>query len=671
MSTPNAFVVTEQPPNEAVPTGRQSGDRYAVSTGGYRPDIDGLRAFAVLLVLLFHAELGVPGGFVGVDVFFVISGYLITGLILRDLAAGTFSLADFWARRIRRIAPAALFMTSVVLLVGAVLLFPADFEELGESAIAHPLMVSNFYFWKKTGYFDGPADLKPLLHTWSLSVEEQFYILYPMILMLLGRSPRRVMIAALSLLAAASFLMSVRGVQLTPGAAFFLLPSRAWELLLGGLICFLPHPERLPRGWIQLLGLVGSCTILTATALYTSSTPFPGVAAVLPCLGTAVLLYANGHQRSWIGRGLAWKPFVQVGLLSYSLYLWHWPIVVFLRNQLGEDFRLGPRLFAVAASFLAAYLSWRFVETPLRHGTVGYRRRTVFAAATCACTLLIAVGWCVQESKGLPQRFSPELQRLLASMKAPRFQKFVLLADVTGNRLPEFGDRSGKRKCLIWGDSHAMALIPALDETCRELGVRGFQATYGATLPLMDFRSARDGSAPEQYDEAVLNRILAAEFDIVILAGYWSRDSDNPDFLPSLQETITLLSSTGVRVVIMRDVPTQAGNASSLIAAPLRRGTDLEEVGVTLEQHRRRQQAADDALADLATGSVSVVDPAPFLIDETKRCRIVMNGECLYSDEHHLSVAGARRLKPLFAEILTPLRAPAAAGKTAAATDAP
>lgn len=671
MSTSDAPQATDEGSGTLVSAGSQLRDHATVASSAYRPDIDGLRAVAVLLVLLFHADLGVSGGFLGVDVFFVISGYLITGLILRDLAAGTFSLADFWARRIRRIAPAALFMTSVVLLVGAVLLFPADFEELGESAIAHPLMVSNFYFWKKTGYFDGPADLKPLLHTWSLSVEEQFYILYPILLMALRRCSRRILGAALVLLAAASFLVSVKCVQWNPGAAFFLLPSRTWELLIGGFLSFLPRPDRLPRNWIQLLGLAGGSAIVIATACYTSNTPFPGAAALPPCLGAAALIYANGHPQSWIGKVLAWKPLVRVGLLSYSLYLWHWPIVVFLRNQLGEDFSLGPRLFAVAASFLAAYLSWRFLETPLRHGTVGFRRSTVFAAAACVGTLVIAAGWCVQELKGLPQRFSPELQRILASMKAPRFQKFVLLADVTGNRLPEFGDRSGKRKCLIWGDSHAMALIPALDETCRELGIRGFQATYGATLPLMDFRSARDGSAPEQYDEAVLNRILAAEFDIVILAGYWSRDSDNPDFLPSLQETITLLSSTGVRVVIMRDVPTQAGNASSLIAAPLRRGTDLEEVGVTLEQHRRRQQAADDALADLAAGSVSVVDPAPFLIDETKRCRIVMNGECLYSDEHHLSVAGARRLKPLFAEILTPLRAPAAAGKTAAATDAP
>jgi len=638
-----------------------------VSTGAYRADIDGLRAVAVTLVLLFHAELGVSGGFVGVDVFFVISGYLITGLILRDQAAGTFSLADFWVRRIRRIAPASLLMTCVVVLCGALLLFPADFEELGESAIAHPLMVSNFYFWKKTGYFDGPADLKPLLHTWSLAVEEQFYVIYPILLMLLGRCPRRFMAAALALIAAASFGVSVWGVQSAPGAAFFLLPSRVWELVLGGLLCFLPLPDRVPVRWIQLLALAGGGAIAAATALYTSSTPFPGIAAVLPCLGTALLIYANGCRQSWIGRCLAWKPFVQVGLLSYSLYLWHWPIVVFLRNQLGEEFTLGPRLFAVAASFLAAYLSWRFVETPLRHGTSGYRRQTVFVAFAGVSTVLIAIGWCIQESKGLPQRYSPELQRILASMKAPRFQKFVLLADVSSGRLPEFGDRSGAVKCLVWGDSHAMALIPALDETCRELGVHGFQATYGATLPLLDFRSDRDGSAPEQYDEAVLDRILAAEFDLVILVGYWSRDSDNPDFLPSVRETLERLAAAGVRVVVLRDVPTQAGNAASLIAAPLRRGTDLEDVGVMLDQHRRRQHSADAAFAELSGANVTVVDPAPFLIDDSQRCRIVMNGECLYSDEHHLSLAGARRLKPLFTELLTSLPAPAVNRNAAAA----
>jgi peptidoglycan/LPS O-acetylase OafA/YrhL len=628
-----------------------------VSALGYRADLDGLRAVAVGLVLLFHADLAVAGGFVGVDVFFVLSGYLITGLVLRDLTAGTFRLSEFWARRVRRLAPAALVMTLVTLGVGAVVLFPADFEELGQSAIAHPLLVANVFFWRKTGYFDGPADLKPLLHTWSLAVEEQFYLLYPLLLLIAARWPRRWLFGGLAVLAAVSFAGSMWGVAHRPGAAFFLLPSRMWEMLLGGLLWSLPAPQRWPARAMHTLGWMGAAALAVVAVCYTSTTPFPGWAALPPCLATAAIVYAGGHPRAGLRAVLAWGPLVTLGQMSYSLYLWHWPVCVFLRYRLGDDFTLGPRLVALGVSLLAAWLSWRFIELPCRHGAFWADRRRVWTSFAAVTGVVIACGWFVREHDGLPGRFSTELRQVLATHEAPRYQHVVPLADVAADRLPEFGDPASEITCLLWGDSHAMALVPALDEICRELGIRGFHATYSSTLPLVDFNSGRSGVAPEEYDEAVLDRILADNFDVVLLAGYWSRDSHDPDFRPSLAETIDELTAAGVRVVILRDVPTQEGDTGSLLATPLRRGSDLADVGVTLAEHRSRQRTADEALIALAGGLVTLADPTPFLLDDADRCRIVMNGECLYSDRHHLSLAGARRLKPLFVELFRDLSA--------------
>jgi peptidoglycan/LPS O-acetylase OafA/YrhL len=627
-----------------------------VSSLAYRADIDGLRAIAVTLVLLFHAHLGFTGGFVGVDLFFVLSGYLITGIVLRDLEVGTFRLSEFWTRRVRRLAPAALVMTLVTLAVGALVLFPEDFEELGKSAIAHPLMVANFFFWGKTGYFEGPADLKPLLHTWSLAVEEQFYLVYPLLLILLARLQRWKLFSVLAGLAAVSFAGSMWAVAHWPGAAFFLLPSRMWELLLGGLLWVLPSPARWPARAMQWLGIVGALALAVVAWGYTSATPFPGLAALPPCLATAAMIYANGHPNVILRTVLAWEPLVALGRMSYSLYLWHWPICVYLRYRFGDDFTAGPQLLAVVLSLVSGWLSWRYLETPFRQGAYWSSHRRAWSSFAVATTVVIACGWFVRVYDGLPGRFPPGVRSLIATLEAPRYKKTVTLTEVTTNRLPQFGDPTGDVTCLLWGDSHAMALVPVLDEVCNELKIRGFHATYSGTLPLVDFDTTRLGIAPEEYDEAVLDQILKGDFDLVLLTGYWSRDSDHPDFRPSLRETVAALLETGVRVVILRDVPIQEGGTGSLIAAPLQRGTNLEDLGVTLAEHREYQRSADEALIELAGEFVTLADPTPFLLDDTGRCRIVMNGECLYSDRHHLSLVGAHRLKPFFAKLLDPWR---------------
>ena len=310
----------------------RSGDAGA---GRYRPDIDGLRALAVMPVILFHAGFGCPGGFVGVDVFFVISGYLITQIIDRDLSAHRFSVLLFYQRRIKRIFPALFGMLTTVLAVGYIVLPPRELQSLGETLIAASGFASNILFFRWAGYFAPSSESTPLLHTWTLSLEEQFYLCWPLLLLLLNRAPTvRWKIPTTALLLVATLLLSSIWVHRFPNGAFYLLPSRAWELALGAMLSF-PSvanlAKRLPRPSASLISLAGIGMLGLAVARYGSATPFPGITALLPCLGAALIIAAGEGGRSFGGSLLSLPPLVWIGKISYSLYLWHWPTFAFGR----------------------------------------------------------------------------------------------------------------------------------------------------------------------------------------------------------------------------------------------------------------------------------------------------------------------------------------------------
>ena len=297
---------------------------------GYRPDIDGLRALAVIPVILFHAGVsGLSGGFVGVDVFFVISGYLITGILYRELNSGTFSILKFYERRIRRIMPNLLALLLCVLVACSILFIPIDLYAFGQSVIATLTFSANIYFYLKMGYFAPMAQQLPLLHMWSLGIEEQYYLLFPFVLRALFGLRRVGFLGAMWALFAASLALSAWTVTVWPDMAFYSPACRLWELMTGSLLAVGAVPaltRRLPR---ELAALGGLVAIIAAVMLYDDATPFPGFAALLPCLGAAALIHANqSSDLTAAGRLLAWPPFVAVGLVSYSLYIWHWPVIV-------------------------------------------------------------------------------------------------------------------------------------------------------------------------------------------------------------------------------------------------------------------------------------------------------------------------------------------------------
>jgi len=387
----------------------------------YRREIDGLRALAVVPVILFHAGFSLfSGGFVGVDVFFVISGYLITGILIGQLEQKRFSLLDFYERRARRILPALFVMMACTLPFAWAWMLPSQMDEFAGSLVSVVLFASNILFWHEQGYFAQAAELKPLLHTWSLAVEEQYYLLFPLILAGLWRFGRRAVIAVITLLALASLVASEWGWRYAPEANFYLAPFRAWELLAGSLCAFLMQGKPQPSS--HALSLTGLLMIGYAILRFDEATPFPGINALLPVVGTALILVFAGPG-SWGARLLGTRPLVGIGLISYSAYLWHQPLFAFARiRSIGAP---SPALMAALAlaSLVLAVLSWRYVERPFRHaGAILPRRKTVFLASAFVGSLFLLLGGYVQANRA-------EIRSLWLSERAPQSAQAYRLFD--------------------------------------------------------------------------------------------------------------------------------------------------------------------------------------------------------------------------------------------------
>ncbi len=384
----------------------------------YRADIDGLRALAVLPALLFHYRVpGFSGGFVGIEIFFVISGYLITQLLIGELAAGRFSLGGFYERRVRRIFPALFAMLFVATLAGAVILFPSALKIMGENVVAVALFAANFAFLGQTGYFDQTASLNPLLHTWSLAVEEQFYIVYPGVLYLVHRTRPSLLKPIIAGLAALSFLLTIYLAHVHPAQAFYLPFTRAWELLLGALLALGTLPKLNARWLREGLAVLGFLMIAGTVAFLPSDIPFLAVTLAVTSLGTVLIIWADEGGMTAVGHGLSWRPVVFVGVISYSLYLWHWPIWSFTNYFLMAPPSWGLRLALFAISFVIAVLSWRFIERPFRLNRHTFSRRTLFAVAGGAMAACIGLGLAAFVSQGLPQRYAPQVREILAAAR--------------------------------------------------------------------------------------------------------------------------------------------------------------------------------------------------------------------------------------------------------------
>ena len=450
---------------------------------GYRKEIDGLRAIAVIPVILFHAGFQLfSGGYIGVDIFFVISGFLITSILLDEHQHQTFSLAAFYERRARRILPALILVLACCLPFSYAILSPLDLRAFAKNLLGANIFLANVVSYQQTDYFDAASEIKPLLHLWSLSIEEQYYLVLPLLLAFLVKRGPKSVFATLLVLSAASLAYSEHVLYINERASFFFTTSRAWELLVGSMAAALVHynlvslKQSEQAGFIisrQLLSSLGLAMVVVPIFAYSKDTPFPGIYAVIPSLGTAlILLFAL--ESTWAQRILSLKPFVGVGLISYSAYLWHQPVLAFARYRSLESLSTGTLLGLVSLVILLAYLSWRFVEQPFRNKQK-LSRKQIWIFAISATLILSVLSVYVYKSNGLPKRFDGKYAEAFYphEFKEDNFCKFKPLHGSENLLGCDFGDPNGKKTVFLVGDSHASALLGGLHDSFQKQSVKG------------------------------------------------------------------------------------------------------------------------------------------------------------------------------------------------------
>jgi peptidoglycan/LPS O-acetylase OafA/YrhL len=513
----------------------------------YRPDIDGLRAVAVMLVVLYHAfPDAMRGGFVGVDIFFVISGFLITGIIARQLDLGRFSLVGFYNRRIRRIFPALIVLLAAVLVLGWLWMLPAAYAQLSSDVFASAAFFANIALLLQSGYFDVEAAKKPLLHLWSLGIEEQFYLFWPLILMLAARL--RVNLLAVSIvIGLASFAFNVALIGSNPVATFYLPFTRAWELLAGAALAC---------GWLNLnqsaiasnwRAGTGILLVAMAAAVLDTSRAFPGWWAVLPVLGSALLLSA---PHAWGCRHLLANPvMVWIGLISYPLYLWHWPLLVFFALIKFAPLTMLERGLIVGLSIALAWATYRFVEIPFRFGRPGPAKLLGLGGGMALIALAGAV---VVENRGFEFRLPDAIRGMTqVTTQSSKWRVHECLIDLS--REMSFADncvdRGRRPLILVWGDSTAGALMPGLRKAQESRDFRIAQFTSSSCIPALNTDVA---GAPNcrAINDKVLSLARELKPDVVLLHGTWDR------YLDGVAATVAALKQqTGARVIVLGSVP--------------------------------------------------------------------------------------------------------------------
>jgi len=610
----------------------------------YRPDVDGLRAVAVLAVVFFHAGIaGFEGGYVGVDVFFVISGYLITQILRRDTAAGKIDIAHFYERRIRRILPALLMFFALTLAGGYALLMPADLVELGKEMLASLLFVSNVKFWRGADYwFSG---VRPLLHTWSLSIEEQFYLFFPLFLAFLARRGVGTTCITLLLVWSLSLAISVAGVDLAPSAAFFLLPSRIWELTTGAILAldFVPR-LRSPRVR-DVAAVMGLLMVVVPCLTYTEKTPFPGLPALVPCIGTALLLQAGREVGNLVSRFLAQRLLVGIGLMSYSLYLYHYPVILFAKELAGNE-RL-PLFWAGGAIFMSlilAALSWRFVEQPFRNPR-GIGRPAMLASTAVGSAVITIAAAGIIAASGLPERFTVEQRSILAAKDDidPRFQECIRLPlpHIFSDPRCQFGNASGvKGKFVVLGDSHAAAIASAIEPLAAQSGLRGTIVGFGSCPPLLGLPMTHlTKPARAECIQRVGKAIERIERDpavsTVVIIAYWSAYARayGTQAAPLISSALlrTVAAFRGKEIVVLYDLPIARITLPRNLVVADRFG--LKQPALDLPDSK----GVVEAVPELQRRRVRLISLAQPLCPERYNCPPLSAGSPVLIDTNHLS----------------------------------
>lgn len=641
----------------------------------YRPEIDGLRAIAVLLVILHHLGFSAfSGGYIGVDVFFVISGFLITKIIAKEIQDGTFSISNFYKRRIIRLAPAYFLVLSITTLISMIVMLPEELRAYFKSVIYSTLFSANFFMWKEVGgYFGILADKVPLLHLWSLAVEEQFYIFWPLALLGLFKfvKPKYIwIIIAVAVLA--GLYISEYGVNHYRAAAYYLMPTRAFELLVGALIAVIPRFQ-LSRSEANSATLLGMLMIMVPAFKYSTVSDFPGLNALAPCLGTGLIIAFSHHKNNWVGRALATAPMNFVGRISYPAYLWHWPLIVFLNIYLIEiDIYVATGV--VAITLLFSTMTYWYIESPAKRAQGFKLIKVAGLGFALPATAFLAVSIFADVSKGWPQRFDDSLN--LKNEAILSYSQKIRGRCNEGNvknPLPQDECVLGLNKpgvdILLIGDSHANHYSGMIDVMAKDAGLRAYDITQSQTIYLPEARRfyVQDGKEVEHFNFYTRNKILQQKikdgnYKYVVLGGSfftslkggeYSLDGDDHRngkqvFMSQLELAIKEIMQSGAIPYIIKGNPAYSFQIQDCTLNNKR--FDLNNIcDMSLDEYKRQFNEWEGFLTKLTNKypSIKVIDPA-FVICDSLKCRSEIREIPIYRDGGHLNDIGSRLIGSIY-----------------------
>jgi len=597
--------------------------------------IQGLRALAALLVVIFHARL-VPGGFIGVDIFYVISGYLITGLILREIEkTGTLDLQNFYQRRIKRLLPTSVFVLFVTAIVGMFVLPAITRDALGRDLFAAATYISNYLFaWWQNDYQNLNATPSPFIHYWSLAVEEQFYVVWPIFILFLSRYGKRAVLYGVATSSALSLLLSIYQTQTSPIGAFYSLPTRAWELGVGALLLFIPENFWKNR-FIPWVGMIG---IAVAALKFDENTAFPGINAMLPVGATALLIgsiaiwprffndLSNNRLSQWLGA------------ISYPLYLWHWPALVLPSSALGRPLRIRERIFCILLTIILAHFTSKYIEQPIRHKKIAGKKIYLFFAATTAASLVAGLFITSTASSMITVKGTDYKFNLVDVMEKP-----AVYGDNCHSNYGEitsgvciYGDKTSKKTIVLYGDSHAAQWFPALEQLANDRAYKLVSLTKSA-CPSVDVQRADQGAYKnihcEKWRDYAIDRIRQLRPEAVIMSSFQyfnppkGYPSENKWWKDGQVRLLNSLRGLSDHLIYISDTPRPLRDIPNCFAS-----RDLKSCNTTQETPVK------------IIDGFQKIDPNPWLC--AQQCLAIQDGYVVYRDASHISVVAALALTP-------------------------
>ena len=624
----------------------------------YRPDIDGLRAIAVIIVLFFHLEIPFfSGGFVGVDIFFVITGFFFGYAVLEPISKNEFSIRSYYEKRVKRLAPAFLLVSTLTSLLAYYFLLPLDLIAFWKTLKAALLFHSNIHFSNQAGYFDSSASLKPILHFWSLSIEYQFYLVFPLIALISFRFLNSFLFIWLALIV--SFLLSIYWINTKPNDAYFLLQFRAWEILFGTSIyalCMKNKNSKKPLS--KMYSYIGLFLISISVVSFNKHLPFPGFRALVPLIGGGLLIYSGyQNEENLILRALKFRPLVFIGKISYSLYLWHWPLIVFLLYYLDHDLSGFFKIIVILVSLFLAYVTYRFIEIPFR------QKIFINAFGPLILTILVIFAILLSPSlfgKGYEYRLSRE-SLVFNNARTDWNEYQTSCADKVEYRISRnslctfyFGQHKAPN-ILIWGDSHATALLPVIYSISSKQGYTVKLATTNGCPPIIGIKT--DKAECLKANDAVINMITKNNFDIIILAANWNSYGEDNYIsvkkdelkLPLINTIHFIKKNTAAAIIIAGQIPRYKIEIPNYLA----KNSFMSDADNFFSYHRpipksiNEAQYFHEAMSEVSNLNIFKIYPKDFICSDFN-CSLELNGRSLYKDGGHLSTSGSMILFPIF-----------------------